>query len=76
MTITVVSVVGNGSDNDAIVVYRDGRKIGYLAPAPNYGSIEGILEAATGEKPETLMVEQTGDVYPNDLSDIEKWPPA
>lgn len=72
--ITVVGVVGEGSDNDALVVYKDDIKIGYLAPTPNYGSLEQIIQGVTGEKPVTINVKQTAKPYPASLAEMKTWP--
>ena len=76
--ITIVSVTGQTSDDDSIVVYMDGDKIGYLAPSPNYGSLSRIIAAITNDEPDEISVKQkfTGGQaadFPNTLAEIKTW---
>lgn len=75
MDVTVVYVVGRGSDDDATLVYKDGKLVFDQSPSPNYGGqLELLVKKLTGVQSEILTVKQTGKKYPEDLDSIRKWP--
>jgi hypothetical protein len=73
--ITIVYASGTDSENDVVLVYKGEKRIGYLAPAPRDSDLEAIIATISGEKADTLYVEQPEEVddYPKTLSAIKKW---